>query len=46
MKQNFIPLRTLGMMLLLVLFTLHANAQNIKVTGTVNDNLGPVLLFL
>lgn len=42
MKQNFIPLRTLGMMLLLVLFTIHANAQNIKVTGTVNDNLGPV----
>ncbi len=31
------------MLLFFVLFATQANAQNITVTGTVSDNLGPVI---
>ena len=43
MKQKSKLLKTLGIMLLFVLFATQANAQNITVTGTVSDNLGPVI---
>lgn len=43
MKQKSNLLKTLGTMLLFVLFAIQANAQNITVTGTVTDNLGPVI---
>ena len=43
MKQKSKLLTTLGIMLLFVLFATQANAQNITVTGTVSDNLGPVI---
>lgn len=43
MKQKSSFLKALGIMLLSVLFATHANAQNITVTGTVTDNLGPVI---
>lgn len=43
MKQKPAFLKVLGLMLLSVLFATQANAQNITVTGTVNDNLGPVI---
>lgn len=43
MKQKSNLLKTLGIMLLSVLFATQANAQNITVTGTVTDNLGPVI---
>ena len=35
MKQKSNLFKTLGIMLLFVLFATHANAQNITVTGTV-----------
>lgn len=44
MKQKSNLLKTLGIMLLSVLFATQANAQNITVTGTVTDNLGPSVL--
>ena len=40
-KPNFF--KALGIMLLSVLFAMQANAQNLTVTGTVTDNLGPVI---
>lgn len=43
MKQKTVFLKALGIMLLSVLFATQANAQNITVTGTVSDNLGPVI---
>ena len=43
MKQKSNLFKTLGIMLLFVLFATQANAQNITVTGTVSDNLGPVI---
>ena len=43
MKQKSNLFKTLGIMLLFVLFAIQANAQNITVTGTVSDNLGPVI---
>lgn len=43
MKQKSNFLKALGIMLLSVLFATQANAQNITVTGTVTDNLGPVI---
>ena len=43
MKQKSNFLKALGIMLLSVLFATQANAQNITVTGTVNDNLGSVI---
>lgn len=43
MKQKSCFLKALGIMLLSVLFATQANAQNITVTGTVTDNLGPVI---
>ncbi len=43
MKQKSNFLKALGIMLLSVLFATQASAQNITVTGTVTDNLGPVI---
>lgn len=43
MKQKSSFLKALGIMLLSVLFATQANAQNLTVTGTVTDNLGPVI---
>ena len=43
MKQNSNLLKSLGTLLLLVLFALQANAQNLTVTGTVTDKFGPVI---
>lgn len=43
MKQKSNFLKALGIMLLSVLFATQASAQDITVTGTVNDNLGPVI---
>lgn len=43
MKQKSGFFKALGIMLLSVLFATQANAQNITVTGTVTDNLGPVI---
>lgn len=43
MKQKSCFLKALGILLLSVLFATQANAQNITVTGTVTDNLGPVI---
>lgn len=43
MKQKSSFLKALGIMLLSVLFAMQANAQNLTVTGTVTDNLGPVI---
>ena len=43
MKQKSSFFKALGIMLLSVLFATQANAQNLTVTGTVTDNLGPVI---
>lgn len=43
MKQKSSYLRVVGIMLLSVFFATYAKAQNITVTGTVNDNLGSVI---
>ncbi len=43
MKQKSSLLKALSIMLLFVLFATQARAQGITVTGTVNDNLGPVI---
>lgn len=43
MKQESSFFKALGIMLLSVLFATQANAQNLTVTGTVTDNLGPVI---
>ena len=40
-KSNL--LKVLGTMLLVALFAIQAKAQEITVTGTVTDNLGPVI---
>lgn len=43
MKQESSFFKALGIMLLSVLFATQAIAQNLTVTGTVTDNLGPVI---
>ena len=43
MKQKSSFFKALGIMLISVLFATQANAQNLTVTGTVTDNLGPVI---
>ena len=42
MKKELIFLRTLSIMLLCVLFATQANAQGLNISGTVNDDFGPV----
>lgn len=43
MEKKSCFLKAFGIMLLCVLFTTQANAQEITVTGTVTDNFGPVI---
>ena len=43
MKKKLIFLRALSTVLLFVFFVTQTNAQALTVTGTVNDNFGPVI---
>ena len=43
MKQNASLLKMLSIFVLSILFATQANAQGITVSGTVNDNFGPVI---